>query len=286
MKYFGEYLVEKQIVSAENLVKALLEQTHKQPLAAQIAYDKKVLSPEEMIKVFGYQQDHSLDFISAGKQSGILTQEKYQQLEQELKRHQVPLSSLLLKNGSAGVKDLVHGLDEFLSTAKAPTNIPSVMAPKTTTKETSDADTFQFHKVESTFCAEIENALTPNRLSETFNVLQLIKQNASNKDLVVEFFQDVLRNVHTLRGLARAAKTPVIDRVCSLMDSAILKELRSGQPNAHHITDRLIPAIEKSFNFCASLKEALIRDGSEEVFWKNPATQRFFYELNNQLTVA
>lgn len=286
MKYFGEYLVEKKIISAEKLVQAVIQQNQNQPLAAQIAYDNKILSAEEIIKVFSFQQEHKLDFYSAGQATGILSPDKRLQIEAVLTQHRSPLASVLIKTGTLATKDMVHALDEFLSTAKMPsgTTVASPIAtppaqtapspqPGSSTSVNSNLPQFTFEKIDAIFGNELQASLAPSKLQEITNVLQLVKQNAAVKELVQEFLQDVLRSVHTVRGLSKAAKACVIDHVCSLMDAAIVKELRSEQPNTDFIITKLTPGLEQALGFCAELKAAISNTGSEETFWNNATNQ-------------
>lgn len=282
MKYFGEYLVEKKIVSADNLVQAVLQQTQSQPLTAQIAFEKKVFSADEMIKIFSFQQEHQLDFFAAGHATGLLTDEKKKLIENEQQQQHIPLARILLKNGYVGTKELVHALDEFLSTAKSPTT-PTVANLKLAVPNTAGLPSFNFQKIDSTFGAELQGALSQNKILEVINVLQLVKQNAAVKELVQEFLQDVLKSVHTIRGLAKAAKAQVIDHVCSLMDAVIVKELRSDSPNPKFITETLTPNVEKALFFCSTAKDSIAKDQSEQNFWEQGSNQEEYQAFAKNL---
>ena len=280
MKYFGEYLVEKKIVSAENLVQAVLHQNQNQPLAAQIAYEKQIFSAEEMIKIFSSQQDNQLDFFAAGFATGLLTDDRKLRLENELQQHHLPLSGLLLKNGAIGVKDLVHALDEFLSTAKPPSNTQS--AKVVSASNNPSASTFpqlEFPNIEQSFRLEIQSTLSKSKVLEAINILQLVKQNASVKELVQEFLQDVLRTVHTIRGLAKAANAPLLEQMFTLMDATIVKELRSELPNTEYITNVLTPTIEKGFLLCETIANSLATNPTEESFWNVVENQAQFRSI-------
>jgi hypothetical protein len=283
MKYFGEYLVEKQIVSAESLVQAVLQQCQSQPLVARIAFEKNFFTADEMIRIFSYQQEHQLDFLAAGHAAGLMSAEKRQTLDTELQSHHLPLAGILLKNGSIGVKELVHALDEFLSTAKTAVS-PLVASAKVNPPPSStNLPTFNFKPIDATFSNELQVALAANKIAEIVNVLQLVKQNASFKDLVQEFLQDVLRSIHIIRGLAKAAKAPVIDQICTDLDVAIVKELRSNQPNSIYIIEKLVPAIEQGFRFCEKLRDSIIKHQSEQAYWDTPSNQTLYQDFVKSL---
>lgn len=284
MKYFGEYLVEKKIVTPEKVVTAILQQTQNQPLIAQIAYEKNVFTADEMIRIFSLQQEHQMDFLNASRNAGLLTEEKWQIIDKELQQHHVPLASLLLKNGDLALKDLVHALDEFLSTAQRPQLVKeSSSNSPVRASVNSEIPSFKFPKIDPTFGLELQGALSENKVAEIVNVLHLVKQNASVKELVQEFLQDVLKNVHTIRGLAKAAQTPVIESLCSNMDLAIVKELRAEIPNTNHIINNLVPAIEEALHFCTKLRNAIAQYQSEAVFWNETNTQESYRSVSQRL---
>ncbi len=283
MKYFGEYLVEKKIVSPDSLVQAVLQQTQSQPLAAQIAFEKKLFSADEMIKIFSFQQEHQLDFFAAGHATGLLTTDKKQSIEQELQQHHLPLAGLLIKSGSVGAKDMVHALDEFLSTAKVP-SVPSTANLKTGTTSGHGLPSFTFQKIDPTFSSELQGALSQSKITEVVNVLHLVKQNANVKELVQEFLQDVLKSILTFRGLAKAAQAQVLDHICSLLESAIVKVLRAETPDSKFITDTLVPSIEKALNFCSSMKDSIAKNQSEKMFWEQDMNQEEYKAFAKNLT--
>ena len=55
MKLFGEYLIERNIVSTEQMVAALIRQTSKLPGMAEMAYNKKLMRPDQLFKIMKFQ---------------------------------------------------------------------------------------------------------------------------------------------------------------------------------------------------------------------------------------
>lgn len=118
MNYFGEFLVEKKIVSAEKLIVAILQQIKEQPCPAKIAFDEKFITAKDLIHIFKIQHEQKLDFFTAATLEKVLSSEQVESIKEKIQCLQIPLPTILLKNGDIEVKNLVHALDEYLSTTK------------------------------------------------------------------------------------------------------------------------------------------------------------------------
>ena len=118
MNYFGEYLVEKKIVSEEKLIVAILQQIKEQPCPAKIAIDENLITAKDLIHLFKIQYEQQLDFFTAATLKKFLTSEQVKIIKEKIQGLQIPLPTILLRNGDIEVKNLVHALDEYLSSTK------------------------------------------------------------------------------------------------------------------------------------------------------------------------
>jgi hypothetical protein len=113
--FFGEYLVNKGAISAQDLVLALIDQMKSAPNIAQVALDKEILSADEIMKVFGIQQRQGLSFGQSLLTLGPEYREKLHQLEKLVEETRIPLGQVLLKRSVVDLKVLTMNLDEYLS---------------------------------------------------------------------------------------------------------------------------------------------------------------------------
>ena len=114
-KYFGEFLVEKGVITEENLVDALIEQLANTPPLCQVIHQKKILSSAKIFEAFRFQQDNQVEFMQACKAIGAWTQEVQEKAFNSLDDIRKPLGHILVSKGLIDLKKLTNMLDEFLS---------------------------------------------------------------------------------------------------------------------------------------------------------------------------
>lgn len=114
MKLFGEYLIEKNIVSTEQMVAALIRQTSKMPGMAEIAYNKKLLRPDQIFKILKLQNSSRIGFIEAAKELNIWNDSVAEKFEKSLDEVRTPLVQVLIEMEAVRPESVTHALDEFL----------------------------------------------------------------------------------------------------------------------------------------------------------------------------
>jgi hypothetical protein len=114
MKLFGEYLIEKSIVSTEQMVAALVRQTSKMPGMAEIAYNKKLLRPDQIFKILKLQNLSNCGFIEAARELNIWNDTVSGKFEKALDEVRTPLVQVLVEMEAVKIETVTHALDEFL----------------------------------------------------------------------------------------------------------------------------------------------------------------------------
>lgn len=141
MKLFGEYLVEKSIVSTEQMVAALIRQSSKMPGMAEIAYNKKLLRPDQIFKILKLQNNSNCGFIEAAKELNIWNDSVSGKFEKALDEVRTPLVQVLVEMEAVKIETVTHALDDFLGDVQdqyqEAQNQPLTVEPETTTEETS-----------------------------------------------------------------------------------------------------------------------------------------------------
>ena len=72
MKLFGEYLVEKKIVTADALAKALVQQIKSLPSLVEIVYEQQWMKPMDLIMVLKTQHRNHASFLETEIKSANL----------------------------------------------------------------------------------------------------------------------------------------------------------------------------------------------------------------------
>ncbi|MEY4616575.1 MAG: hypothetical protein RJB66_1535, partial [Pseudomonadota bacterium] len=283
MKYFGEYLIHHKIVSAENLVKATIEQMESQPVASKIAFEIGLLSAEEMILIFKFQQENKTHFLDAAQKTKILTADKRDQLELELSKRSTSLATILLNKGYVELKDLVRSLDEFISESKASgqspatsnSSSPSVPSPLAVSE---DGD-MTFNSIDGSSATQLAQIFSKEKMNELINVLQLVKQNATMKDLVHEFMDDSLKTIVKLKEVAHDHQGLLVEKVLETIEGAMSKVVNGQTSEPDRIAQVIVPSIEAGLHFCSEATTELEKNRNDSVFWQKPEARAQFKDF-------
>ncbi len=198
MKLFGEYLVERKVISEEILVKALVEQIKALPGTAEVAYHKKLLSPSQMLAVLREQNERRVGFIEAAKTLNFWTEATAQQVENELASVRKPLGQILVGLGATDLHSITHALDDFLS------ELPQEAGSK------AGAQSLQIQKQEAApeltgfyelFNEELKSKLQSPKTDEDLKVLK--------------------SELHGLKGAARLFRAVDLEKILSIWEEVV-----------------------------------------------------------------
>ena len=114
MKLFGEFLVEKNILTNEQLLGVLLDQIKSTPTIPELVIKNKLLPEDEILKIFRRQVVQRTPFTEAAKLEGLWTEELNQSVEKLTTLNRMPLGQIVIKLGYATVDEMTKALDEFL----------------------------------------------------------------------------------------------------------------------------------------------------------------------------
>lgn len=327
MKYFGEYLVKKGIISSQDLVEAFLDQIMHLPPLPKLIYDQKLLSTDQIMQVFIAQQDENVDFATACKQLGFWDDDFNTKIEKIYDERRVPFGQFLIQNGAIDIKLLIKTLDEFLSQAEKSAPRENKLAPapsakvekaaavsppptlvaatppvaataagqaaKIETMPTSQNNlNFKVQALEAT-AREVSDFFTGGKKDELDNLLTLIKQNVTVKELAGDFLQDVLKNIHTLKGVSRFCKAEIMDFVSSQVENALTAYLKSAFFGMKEVGEQLCLVINKALPILLEVRNSIAEHKTEANFWNNvdnrnklDAWTSEIFKLNNLLKGA
>ena len=287
MKYFGNYLLEKKLISPENLLKAHFQQIESQPPMPRLALELKILSAEQILKVIQHQTETSMDFAAAAITTGCLNEKNKQLLEKEMKAKQTPLSMILLNSGYLSAKELVQSIDEFISQAQAPSAASSSNISNLSANNQSGTPTqtkLSFFPIEKELAHQIEAALSKEKVEEMINVLHLVKQNAAMPDLVHTFLEDIHKNIIAAQKLAQSAKAILLEQILNQTAHRLERVISGAQTSPEHLSQMVIPAVEEALHLCREMSEIIINKNTEEDFWRKTETRTRYEAIAEKLT--
>lgn len=268
MKFFGEFLVERNIISKETLIESLIEQIRSLEPLSSIVYSQKLLLSDQILAVFAKQTTNQVDFKTAAKDLGFWSDEVDQKVQEWVDGQRIPLGQILVKNGKTDLATLTKALDEFLSKYSS---VGSSQPPKINNHEKSAS--LAFAPLDSSLVHEFTNSLNPTKIDEMTNLISLIEQNSQTRELVQEFYKEVHKNIHSFRGMARLAQLTLSERLLLSMEKPCLDFLRSVETGAK--AEALAKTLSRGIKLLNEVREALVQGKNEEWIWNSPERSHF-----------
>jgi hypothetical protein len=297
-KYFGEFLVEKGVITQDNLVDALVEQIAATPPLCQLIHQKKILGTSKIFEAFRYQQDKQVEFMSACVALGFWNKDVQDKVSSALDEIRKPLGHILVSKGLLDLKKLTTMLDEFLSqlSIKETTTKNEVVSSQPV--EVAPVEEILEKTVESSspILQDLVETYQPGILSEleeTFDerkrkmmrvAFSLIKDNAGvDKAICKKLMLDIMKIVRSLNGLLGLLG---LDKLSELLMSTeeYLNNVNSlvedrSQIDLINDTEILIKAIDLAW----SLRSSTITNANERVFFSEKKNYTDYDHVLGQL---
>ncbi len=129
VKFFGQFLLEKGVISREELLKAIALQESVNVRFGEMARSMGFIADAEVDRVHQAQRSEDLRFGDMAVKMGILTGEQLQEVLAEQKKRHLYIGEALVNVGAFKVNDLQEYLDAFKAD-QAPYIIDKVIIPE------------------------------------------------------------------------------------------------------------------------------------------------------------
>lgn len=113
VKFFGQFLLEKNIITPEQLIEAVSFQEASNLKFGDYAVSKGYLTKKEVAEVQAEQQKTDAMFGEIALRKGLLTQEQVNEILTRQKNDHVYIGAVLVKKGYISPNDLVKHLNDF-----------------------------------------------------------------------------------------------------------------------------------------------------------------------------
>lgn len=297
-KYFGEFLVEKGVVTQDHLVDALVEQIAATPPLCQLVHEKKILSSSKIFEAFRYQQDRQVEFMSACTALGFWNKEVQDKVSVIMDEVRKPLGHILVNKGLLDLKKLTTMLDEFLSqlsidqpTIKEKVNeapLPENTKVEPPTNDHTDLNSPLLQDLVETYqpgiLMELEETFDERKRKMMRVAFSLIKDNAGiDKAICKKLMLDIMKIIRSLNGLLGLlgvdklselliAAEEYINHINSIIEDRSQSELIAD-------TELLTKAIDLSWN----LRSSTITNATERVFLSEKKNYTDYDQILGQL---
>jgi hypothetical protein len=118
MKTFGQFLIDKNLISKPLLLDCILEQVSSLPGLSQLVKDKNLMDSEKILSAIETQSKDDIGFKEACTKLGFWNQDLEEKIKKESISLRTPIANIILKRGIISITDLTKALDEFFSNEK------------------------------------------------------------------------------------------------------------------------------------------------------------------------
>jgi hypothetical protein len=293
-KYFGEFLVEKGVITKDNLVDALVDQISNTPPLCQIVFENKIISPTKLFDVFRYQQDNQSEFVSACKATGVWTQEVEDKINSYLDELRRPLGHILVNKGVIDLKKLTNMLDEFLSQLviapprPAPAPLAVIKAEEVSLPSSLPSGVISLEELTETIqpgiLSELDETFDEKKKKMIRVALSLIKDNVDvDSEICKKLLQDITKILNNLNNQLGMLALDKLTELLSLMELSVSK---LNAEFANRPKDSILSSLSeltKSIDLAWALKASIMTNSTERSFFLESKTSQQFQEQMSSL---
>ena len=114
MRFFGEYLVEKNILSTDQMIAALITQTNGIPTVAEIVHMTKLINAQDLMSIFKIQHENKSSFVEAAREIGVWNDQVQSEIDRHIQTVRVPIAQIIDDLKFAKIETIAKAFDEFL----------------------------------------------------------------------------------------------------------------------------------------------------------------------------
>lgn len=264
-KLFGEFLVEKGVVSQGDLLDALLEQQRAMTPLPEFAYKQGGVSADSMLAAFRSQQMAGKDFMSALRECAGLSQEKLDSMLDAYSSSRKPIGELLVKRG-VPLEKIIQAFDEFLNdhthasspaaTEPSPAPSPALVTPAAAEIASPEPVPLAQEYLELSGGAEKRDLLL-SRLNCLKQPVETLSKEAQHEIL------ECTKTLHLLLGAARFLRLQKSEALLKEIEQTLLRLLKRKAPLPSTLPAELHDALGGAIRQVWEYREALASRGTE-----------------------
>ncbi len=238
MKLFGQYLVDKGVISKSDLVRALIIQLENTPSVTSVILENDLLTTDQLYQIFQLQADHKSGFIEAARELGCWGTKIQEQVEKILSSKRKPIGEILVKLGATEISNISKALDEFLGELGSTPAPVAVSAPVETLETEVEDILSEIQAIEETIevpAEESESGLNSDVVTycEKFSLDTFLEATSllsfdQAGVFTSERVKEAVELLHSLKGTARFAQLVRSEAVINSMENSLNTVLKVG----------------------------------------------------------
>lgn len=210
-KLFGEYLIEKKIISEENLVQLIVQQSKSIPSLIQLVHKSSLINPKDMLAILRYQTQKNISFEMACKNLNFWNEKLESTLNQEYEKYKIPIVQLIIENELADTDQVMIALEEYLNQKKDEVVESNTQEPSQASNASDSSpqlsENIEAPKTEENITSNkkvsiilMNYYLTPSKklsFEKSINTLM----NTADDSTKIKYLNKILSELYTINGL-------------------------------------------------------------------------------------
>jgi len=200
-KFFGQFLVDSQQITSDQLLHALVHQLKSAPSTAEALFEHDLLAKADQLKILAHQQIHGLDYRSSAQELGLWNVALADQVSSIIQQARRPLGEVLVSLGYLNSDVLTKTLDSYVEALSGETkSISSPPEEKSLLNEQCSQSVTGSNDLDPTLCAEFAENLN-TKIIPALKAL-VLDAHLSTREEVDKFLRIAVSEISALRAAA------------------------------------------------------------------------------------
>lgn len=239
--YFGDYLVEKKIITPSQLIEALAYQLEHLPSMIRLIHESGFISPSDLLQLIKTQIKQDIDLFAVLIEQRKMSSEQASDLALKQWSRRIPLGEVLVKLSLVTKDQLELHLDSYFeakektSSAPAPAASPMISdAALESLRELGfDPSALGEMSVKKEFAQKEEvdhflNVFNEKQKNKMFKLISIVEETMSKSEDVGNYINSLFRDLHLIKGAVFLSEVNSLESITAQWDESLERALSKG----------------------------------------------------------
>jgi hypothetical protein len=291
--YFGEYLVVKKIIEADDLIKALCYQLENLPSIIRLVFETKIVNSEELLELIKSQIQNDTDILTVLLNQKKINEEKISELELLQMSKKIPLGEALIALKFASVDIIQSALKDYYdnkfnlieTTEKKELNNGEVeiseaaleslkelgMSLEAATNKSSleSNDVMSNSCVPRPFIDQYLDLFTEKYKNKIKKLISIISKEVSGPADISNYFNSLYRDLHLIKGAIVLSELKTQEEIVSIWESQIESALTKNNDEIRFWCKNNLNTLDQTIDLMWAARTQIETDKSDEKLLNN-----------------
>ncbi len=240
--YFGDYLVEKSLISHDSLMHALCYQIESVPSLIRILFESKVISSDLIVEALKSQVKKDVDIINVLLSENKITQKQLDDLVKKQSSHKPPLGETLLRLNLMSAAEIEQHTNNYFSemdaiAEKNNNKFELSNAALESLKELGmeipgmsvDGQVLTMVSQERKEVVHFLNLFSEKQKNRLIKLIEIMEGELVKSNPIANYFNSLFRDFHIIKGAATFSDITILEPFLNKWDLTIDEVLLKGE---------------------------------------------------------